>query len=388
MLLWFLFALLTVTSFVFVLRPLTKQKGLQTKRSDFDVAVYKDQLNEVDLDYERGLISEQEAKTAKTEISRRLLQSSEQPTEGQPENPERTSNTNILALVISFVCIPIMSLGIYLLLGSPNVPDHPLSARINNPVDQQSIRTLVARVERRLQVNPSDGKGWDVLAPVYLKLQRFEDAANAYRRAAQLLGTNAERLTGYGEAIVRANNEVVTEDAKQAFKQALSLNDSLVLPRVRLIFALEQEGKKEEALKSWQEVDKLAAGNPALRQLANQRIAILKGQSNDTKPIQGKPKQQTAELKGPSAEDIKAANQMSAGDRSEMIKNMVSGLAERLRENGGSLQEWIRLIRAYNVLGKKDMAKKALGDAQKNLKEDVKALSQLQQFAKELGLVS
>ena len=392
MFLWILFALFTAFTFVIVLYPVIWRANDKSIRSDYDVAVYKDQLKEVEADLERGLINEQEASTAKVEVSRRLIKvaelSEKENIETQePYSEDKVLPSHIFAILIAVVCIPVSSLAFYLMLGSPKLPDLPLEARFKSPEGKNNIQFMVARVEQRLKSNPNDGRGWEVLAPVYLKMGRFREAANAYAMSTKLLGTTAERLTGYGEALVRANNEIVPEDAQKAFRKALELDSNLVLPRVRLNLALEQAGKKEEAISAWQKLVKDVKGNAPLIRMVNERISKLTRQEVATAPMLKKPEKQS-ELRGPSSEDIKAAQSMSANDRMAMINNMVEGLSERLKENGGSLQEWIRLIRAYNVLGKKDMASKAFEDARKNLKNDKAAVSQLEAFAKQMGLAS
>ena len=92
--------------------------------------------------------------------------------------------------------------------------------------------------------------------------------------------------------------------------------------------------------------------------------------------------------KGPSAADVRAAGQMSAGDRQSMINNMVSRLANRLHEQGGDVTSWMRLVKAYNVLGKKAEARKAVQSGKQNLGKDQGAIARLDALARQLGLGS
>jgi len=83
---------------------------------------------------------------------------------------------------------------------------------------------------------------------------------------------------------------------------------------------------------------------------------------------------------------MKAANEMSAGDRQAMIQGMVSKLDSRLKAQGGSVDEWTRLLRAYMVLGEKDQAVDALKRARADLDGDDKGLATIDAVASQLGL--
>ncbi len=91
-------------------------------------------------------------------------------------------------------------------------------------------------------------------------------------------------------------------------------------------------------------------------------------------------------IKGPTQDDIAAAKDMSPSDRDTMIKQMVAGLAERLKKDGGDIEEWKRLVRSYTVLGDKQAAREALGDARRTFAEDAGALASLDDLANQLDL--
>lgn len=389
MLLWILFAILTAGALGAVLGPLFRQPEVNENRDLYDVAVYKDQLREIEQDIERGLISEQEARTAKTEISRRLLKSAEKleknTTSGKAGNIPPKS-----AIFASLILVPVLSLGMYIRFGYPTPPP-PLTciqkaSRFEQTKELTHVLELVAKAEGHLAKQPDDPRGWFSLAPIYLRLQCYKEAANAYKKVMELKGINGELLAEYGEAVVRANKGLITPEAESAFRRSLKLEPGRMLPRIRLIMALEQDSKKEEAAKAWAKIYEEKDSSIPLKRMAQMRYKALTGKELDGGIKQAQKKENT--LANPSSEDIKAAGEMSAEDRSAMIQNMVSGLAERLSEKGGTLQEWMRLIRAYNVLGKKDQALKALKDAKENLKSNVDDIKKLDQFASQLGLKS
>ena len=137
--------------------------------------------------------------------------------------------------------LPVLALSVYLLYGSPRLPDQPLAARLQAPGSDQNLEALVARAEARLREHPEEGEGWEALAPVYMGWRRYADAADAYGHAMRLLGESPKRLAGYGKALVLAKEGIVTEDARKALERALALDATLVESRILLIMAKEQD---------------------------------------------------------------------------------------------------------------------------------------------------
>ncbi len=118
---------------------------------------------------------------------------------------------------------------------------------------------LLARVENHLAEHPDDGRGWELLAPLYLRMGRAADAVNARGNALRLLGETADRQADFGEALVADANGVVTANARAAFERAIALDGKQPKARFFLGLAAEQDGRKADAEKIWQE---LAANAP------------------------------------------------------------------------------------------------------------------------------
>ncbi|MHA7773658.1 c-type cytochrome biogenesis protein CcmI [Roseibium sp. M-1] len=373
MIFWILIAILTGAAALTVLVPLSRGKhGTDTATEKADEAVYREQLTAIDKELERGLIDADAAEAARTEVARRLLAAHDRGAEKAAEAPKgvRLKIVQVLALFV----LPVAAFALYyLVLGSPENPDQPLQARLSAPAEQQSVDVLVARVERHLADNPQDGEGWAVIAPVYLSLGQPEASAKAYANAIRILGARQDWLTDMGEALVIANQGLVTADARQAFEQAVTLEPAAVKPRFFLAIALGQEGRKSDAIAAWQELLKGADPTAAWVGAAQQQLAALQGNA-------------PAPVPGPSSEDVAAAQDMSSEDRQTMIQTMVTGLAERLASEGGSAQEWNRLIRAYMVLGQKLDAEKTLSAAEAAFADSPDDLSLIKDAASKLGL--
>ncbi len=387
MLLWIILGCLTAVVLFVLLRPLLGARGREDAREAFNAAVYRDQLGEIDADRARGLIGESEAEAARLEIARRLLQADSKersaPSERASGSPARS------AMIVVATLVPLLALGLYLLYGSPRLPDQPLAARLEDPSNSQNLAALVARVEARLREHPDEGEGWDVIAPVYLGAQRYQDAADAYNEAIRLLGPSAKRLSGQGQALVLANNGVVTEDAKSALTRAIALDPTLIEPRILIAIAKEQDGEFASAIADWRALIDKAPADAPWRQMVEQRIASDEAHLAG-KPLPGTPAPAEAPpvAGGPSTSDVAAAQNMSPADRQAMIEQMVQRLAARLDQDGSDLGGWLKLVKAYSVLDRKDDALKALARAKSQFTGNAQALQQLDQLAAELGLKS
>ncbi len=233
----------------------------------------------------------------------------------------RPSVMTRLVATVAVLAVPLVSWGLYIKLGSPDLPSQPLAERLaKNPADS-SVDELVARAEAHLAANPSDGRGWDVLAPIYLRLQRYSDAVAAYRNAIRLDGDSAARQAGLGEAIANAAGGIVSAEAQDAFEAALKLDPANAKASFYLAMGLAQEGRAAEATAAWQNM--LGTLPPELpwRRAVEQALA----ETAKTAVASGTP------ANGPDAQAVEAAQSMSPQDRQTMIETMVAGLDEKLQ---------------------------------------------------------
>ncbi|TIS50492.1 c-type cytochrome biogenesis protein CcmI [Mesorhizobium sp.] len=376
MLFWVIAAILTLGASLAVLLPLAGGTKSASAAGDHDLEVYRDQLSELDRDMERGLIQPGEAEEARAEIGRRILRLGSSSQSGtQAPRPSRAARLVATAAVLA---VPLVSWGLYGALGSPDLPSQPLAERLAKNPSDSSVDELVARAEAHLAANPSDGKGWDVLAPVYLRLQRFPDAITAYRNAIRLDGDSAVRQAGLGEAIANAAGGIVSAEAQGAFEAALKLDPANAKANFYLAMGLAQEGKKAEAAAAWQKMlGQLAPDSPW-------RNAVQQALADTAEPAvaAGKP------ANGPDARAVEAAQQMSPQDRQAMIETMVAGLDDRLKQNPRDEEGWMRLIRSYVVLGKADQARDALGRAVAVFGADSEQAKKFTAFAASLGVMA
>jgi cytochrome c-type biogenesis protein CcmH len=230
---------------------------------------------------------------------------------------------------------------------------------------------MIAQVEGHLARNPNDGRGWEVIAPVYTRLGRFEDALKARRNALRLNGETAQRSAALGEALVLAANGVVTAEAKAAFERAVALDGSDVQARYFLGLAAEQEGNPAQAAEVWRGLLAAAPPDAPWRDFIQRALARVGG---------------TAAPAGPTKEQVAASSDLSPDQRSTMVRGMVARLAERLQNDGSDVEGWMRLVRSYMVLGEPDKARAAVADARRALAGDAVKLQRLDELIKELKL--
>ncbi|TMI99737.1 MAG: c-type cytochrome biogenesis protein CcmI [Alphaproteobacteria bacterium] len=376
MTLWFLFALMTAAAIFAVLWPLGRRRGLGP-RGGSDLAVYRDQLDEIVRDRAAGLIGEAEAEAARVEVSRRLIAAADAAKPDAAPLAGATFRRRAAALAV-LIALPALAAALYLKLGSPQLPDQQLASRATTPMQNRTLDTLVAQVEDHLAQNPNDGRGWEVVAPVYMRLGRFDDAVKARRNALRLSGASAAREADLGESLMAAANGVVTDDAKAAFERALAYDPKYSKARFFLGVAAYQDGQGSKAADIWRDMLKDAGPDSPWIGMVREALASVGAPSEPASA------QQPAS--GPSAEDIAASEQMKPEDRNAMVRGMVDRLADRLKRDGSDLEGWLRLMRAYMVLGERDRALSALADARRALGHDTDKLRRLDELVKELKL--
>ena len=358
---WLLFAGMTLAALAALLWPLWRTRTTDDSAGHLSVAIYRAQIAEIDRDLATGRIAEGDAQSARAEAGRRLIAEGGVPRASAPSGSRRALAS---ALVVA-ACLG--GTLLYLRIGQPASPDAPLEARLAAP-ERTDIAAALAKIEAHLIQEPDDLRGWTVLAPVYLQLGRAPDAVRAYGQILRLAGENAERRADYAEAQVYVANGTVTPEAQRDFEIALQDDPKSAKARYYLGLAAEQNGDRKKARAIW---STLAADSPAgspLAETLTRRVAEMdRTNGNDA------------------AADIAALPQDA---QQVAIRSMVERLADRLRENSGDIEGWLRLVRAYRVLNEQDKAKAALGSARSAFAQDNAAKTRLDALARELGLES
>ncbi|MFT3731010.1 MAG: c-type cytochrome biogenesis protein CcmI [Hyphomicrobium sp.] len=388
MVFWILVAALVAGVTLAIIRPLMRAPAEAAATADADIAVYKDQLKEIAADEARGTLAAGEAESARTEIARRLLRVAQE----SPDSRSRDTGRFVLpvSLVMS-IAVPVVSLGLYLAYGAPGMPAQPLAERLAEVNDASKPNDLVAKVEERLRQRPDDGTGWDVIAPVYYAMGRYADAATAYQNALRLVGEDVRRLQGFANSRIRMENGVIPDDARKALERIIVISPQAIEPRIWLALSKEQDGRMGDAAADYKDLIAKAPADAPWRPVLLERLAKLDPAAaaaiNKDQPVASNDAPAAAPA-APSGPDASAIMSMKPEERQAFITRMVDGLAARLKADGSDAAGWVKLIRAYEVLGRRDDAVKALSDARANLKGNQQGLAQVEDLAHQLGLGS
>jgi cytochrome c-type biogenesis protein CcmH len=276
--------------------------------------------------------------------------------------------------VAVLILLPLTAAAFYIALGSP-MPPGEAAGVAGAPSGDESIQGLVAQVEQHLATHPDDGRGWEVIAPVYLRMGRFDDAIKARRHALRLNGETADRVAALGEALTLAANGVVNAEARMAFQRADTLEKGNSLAGYYLGLAAEQEGDKERAAAVWRGLIESAPADAAWRPFVQAAIDRVEGR----RPASGL-------VSGPTQEQVAAASETPAEQRDAMVLGMVQRLSERLHREGGDPESWARLARSYLVMGKTEDARATAIDARQALAQEPEKLHRLNELLGELGI--
>ncbi|MFD1301810.1 c-type cytochrome biogenesis protein CcmI [Methylobacterium marchantiae] len=399
---WFILAAMTggtVLALLWPMSPWSKARRAeavprpQAGALATETGFYEDQVREIERDLARGLIAPGEAEAARTEAARRLLRASrERPETAADGMAEPALRQRRAASAFALSTIPLVALIAYGLYGSPHMPSQTAADRQAAQSGGQDMLKAIGQIEARLASDPSDGRGWSVLAPVYVRLGRFDDAAHAYEAATRILGETPQRLSDWGEALVAGANGTVTPRAKEIFERAASLDANVAKPRFYLARAAELDGDIPGAI---QRLTALVDGAPAdapWLPLVQETLTRLRGETPGTaRPdASGTEASQTGpgETKPGGAGPAAALQAMPAAGRDAAIRGMVEGLDQRLSDKGGSADEWVRLVRSYGVLGDREKMKAALDRARAALGNDAEATSRLDELAREFKLAA
>ncbi|MGG7581999.1 c-type cytochrome biogenesis protein CcmI [Rhizobium sp. Nf11,1] len=267
MLIWIVFAVIATAVIASLLHPLASGPVRIDSGAAHACRVYRDQLVELDRDMATSQLPRNEYEYARAEIARRLFKASEQ----QHEKRRRLPHAHRWLKLAIVVFLPLASIGFYARLGSPDMPSQPLQARLEDP--GRNIAMLIAKTERHLASEPNDGRGWNVIAPVYLRTGRIAEAQSAYRNALRILGPDVDRLGGLAEALMIEADGSVTADTLDILRQILRLEPKNPRALFYIAVGMEQAGRTTEALAAFEALAKLSPAGAAWLPLVNQHIS-------------------------------------------------------------------------------------------------------------------
>ncbi|MBP2445140.1 cytochrome c-type biogenesis protein CcmH [Rhizobium leguminosarum] len=337
-----------------------------------DANVYRDQLIELENELATRQIAADEYELAKAEAARRLFKAVERP---HASSGPRRSHGRVRFAVAAF--LPLLSIGLYVSLGSPELQSRPLQARLADP--GQDLQILVKKTQDHLVRSPEDGRGWDVIAPVLLKMGRADDAADAYHSALRILGPSVPRLDGLSQALMAGSNGIVGEEIRVVLQSLLKIDPANPRARFYVALGLEKEGRTADAVTAFEAIAMTSPANAPWLPLVNEHVA-----RNGGTPVIATDKS----LSNPSKEDVASAENLDQTDRQQMIRGMVQSLDAKLSADPNNFEGWVRLVRSYAVLNDKDRAAAALKRGLAAFPPAGEQGRQLLALARELGIAT
>ncbi|KEJ90086.1 cytochrome C [Sulfitobacter donghicola DSW-25 = KCTC 12864 = JCM 14565] len=374
-------------------------------RAASDVEVYRAQLEEVDRDVARGVIEKADAERVHAEIARRLIAAD------KAQSNEETSRANTPAKAAVFIILVglIGSATAYWFLGAPGYGDMALKDRIafaeevrkSRPAQadaegslppfvepaqmDERYKELLKQLRTTVATRPDDVKGHALLAQQERRIGNFVAAKDAQNRLLKLKADQVtpQDLADFGELQVLSAGGYVSPEAEMSLRAALVKEPQNGSARYYIGLMLAQTGRPDQAFRIWDGL--LRAGPedapwipPILEQIEG--LAQLAGVRYSLPDIG------SAAAKGPSAEDVENAQDMTPAERMEMIGGMVAGLSERLATEGGPARDWARLISSLGVLGEVERAQAIHANALEAFANDNEALDLINAAGRKAGV--
>lgn len=385
MIFWITAIAIALAMAVILILTLLRTKTAEAHPAEYDLRVYRDQLSEVDRDLARGIIAEGEAARIRAEVGRRVLAADAQLQKAAAGTTQPRNATIILTVFVLLALVGGTAL-LYPILGEPNARDTPLAARIEasdqmraerpsqseaeaqlaeqTPVDTPDPRfiELMEKLRATVAERPDDLQGQQLLARNEASLGNYKASHEAQSAIIRIKGDQATAAdyAVLAEMMIRATEGYVSPEAEEALKQALTRDPHFPTARYFTALMHAQNDRPDIAFRLMEQLLKDSTPDapwvPAIRGQIEELAwrAGVRYTLPEAAGMQG----------GPSAEDMAAAADMSPEDRQDMIRSMVENLSDRLATEGGTAQEWGRLISALAVMGEIDRARAIWAEAQ------------------------
>ncbi|KZB59113.1 c-type cytochrome biogenesis protein CcmI [Thalassospira sp. MCCC 1A02491] len=411
MTIWIVLAAITLLVAGFVLWPVLRQRetGADAASDDddqnsnnelnHDLAVYRDQLAEIERDIERGVLSTEQANAARIEVQRRILNADQRIKARESGATFGIGKPSLrIYSALAIVLFLIGGFGLYLDLGSPDMPDRPIASRADeiNAIQQAesinsdrlaALNRAVSDLSQKLIADPENLKGWELLGASLMALGRPVEAQTAFLEAVKLSDRDGDYLAMYAESLIRGDNGQINATARGVLKEAATTQSGD--PRIQYYLGLAdaQDGNIAAAVDRWIALANSAPADAAWLPMVVARIkdaALAQGIDIEGRLDVAK----AAPSNGPSQDDVAAAQQMTPEERQDMINSMVDGLADRLDGNPDDPDGWARLMQAYMVLGKQDKAQAAYQKASDVFADQPDLVTRFDALAKEIGITA
>lgn len=288
MLFWFICAIFILIALAFVLPTALQRNEKRTdgdERKQANIAVYRDQLSELETDLQNGIVSKEQYAQDRDEIERRLLEDTAIATATANEQTAAVASTSRNTAYVLAVGLPLVAVIFYFQIGNPKaITDEPVSsapfAAASGERSQEQIEANVEALAKRLQTNPSDTEGWIMLARSYNSMERFGEAAGAYAKATELKPDDADLWAEYAFTSAMASGQRLDGRAMELVQQALKVDPENSKALQLAGSAAFQDKDYKKAIEYWERVLKRVPPNSEVAQLITERINEAKTLQN------------------------------------------------------------------------------------------------------------
>jgi cytochrome c-type biogenesis protein CcmH len=244
---WVIGAALAALVLALLLRPLLARRGAagQVSRKEANVAVYRDQLRELEAELAAGKIAPADHQRAKDELQARLLEDVD--AAAAAEAAPRASGRG--AAIAVGLAVPVCALALYFFVGSPDAVDPRMSP---DKVSELRVEDMVARLEAKMRDNPENVEGWKMLGRSYAVLGRFADAVDAYSKAAQRAPRDAQLLADFADALAMAHGQSLQGEPEKLVLRALEIDPQNLKALALAGTAAFHRGDYKRAAETWQ----------------------------------------------------------------------------------------------------------------------------------------
>jgi cytochrome c-type biogenesis protein CcmH len=228
--------------------PLRKKIRLASGEQEENILILRDQLNQLDVDFAEGRIASDQLAEARQDIEKRLLL--EERAIAADQAPKEAKPKGILfpALFIG-ISVPVCTVLLYLWIGNPVATD-PLAQSQQPALTEQDIQNMVEQLATRLEKDPNNPEGWQMLARSYAAMQRFPEATKAYKKALELNPNNAQLTIDYADFLAYQNQSAKGEPMRLILR-ALELDPSNIKALALAGTAYYEEGQFAKAEQYW-----------------------------------------------------------------------------------------------------------------------------------------
>ena len=256
---WVICAGFILIALLFVLPPALQRSAESDRKSEDErkqanIAVYRDQLSELESDLHNGIVGQEQYAQDREEIERRLLED----TKSESKHPAAWVSARGTAYAIG-LAIPIAAVVFYLIVGNPKsitgeaVATRPASSASGERTQEQ-IEANVAALAERLKSNPSDAQGWIMLARSYSSMEKFAESAGAYAKATELSPNDANLWAEYAFASAMASGRSLEGKPMELVEQALKVDPQNAKALQLAGSAAFQKKDYKKAIDYWQQV--------------------------------------------------------------------------------------------------------------------------------------